>query len=289
MCAPKDLVQASPPSIRPAIPRVSPAPAATLRLRARTLRRLADRRRASGAMISPESRGRMQSSVRMLLSAIALCAATSLSAFGADRVKTATVSGWAAATNAAIWRPSMLRTLAAFVGAIVLWQAPAPAPTPSALSSDARGWIDLLADASLKEWTRVPLGCGRQAAAGRQRQPLTMEPRRGARTPGLPRGQVGARDVPVCAEAGDFILHVEWRYAGPAEEKAYNSGVFARASADSGDPGTRRRPAPAAATCSARRLDGKPAREPARQDGREPREAGGRVERLRNPRGGQDA
>jgi hypothetical protein len=126
----------------------------------------------------------------------------------------------------------MLRTLAALVGAIVLWQAPAPAPTPSALSSDARGWIDLLADASLKEWTRVPLGAVGQLSPGAIARPSPWSVGAAAGVLVCHGDQAGHEMFRFAREAGDFILHVEWRYAGPPEEKAYNSGVFARASAD---------------------------------------------------------
>jgi hypothetical protein len=127
---------------------------------------------------------------------------------------------------------SMLRTLAALVGAIVLWQAPAPSPTPSALSADPKGWIDLLADSSLKEWTRVPLGAVGKLPPGDSASPSpwSLDAVRGVLV--CQGDKAGHEMFRFAREAGDFILHAEWRYAGPPDEKAYNSGVFARSSAD---------------------------------------------------------
>jgi len=45
------------------------------------------------------------------------------------------------------------------------------APSQSALLSDPKGWVDLLADKSLKAWTRVPLGPVGQLAAGKTDDP----------------------------------------------------------------------------------------------------------------------
>jgi hypothetical protein len=126
----------------------------------------------------------------------------------------------------------MMRILVAFVGAIVLWQMPAPTPTPSALSSDARGWIDMLADTRLEGWSRVPLGAVGQLPPGdvTKPSPWSLDAARGVLA--CHGDQSGHEMFRFAPEVGDFILHVEWRYAGPPQEKAYNSGVFARASAD---------------------------------------------------------
>jgi hypothetical protein len=104
-------------------------------------------------------------------------------------------------------------------------------PTDSALSGDPKGWVDLLADTSLKDWTRVPLGAGRTLAAGDLTAPSPWK--------------VGPSGVLVCegdkaghemlrhrAEVGDHILHVEWRFAKLEGEPAYNSGVYVRTNAD---------------------------------------------------------
>jgi hypothetical protein len=126
----------------------------------------------------------------------------------------------------------MMRLIALLLGLLALWQVPAPVLTPAALSSDANGWIDLLADTRLEQWVRVPLAAVNKLPAGDAAQPSPWK-------------LDAARNVLVCAgdkaghemfryarDAGDFVFHAEWRYVGPPEDTAYNSGVFARAGAD---------------------------------------------------------
>jgi len=105
-------------------------------------------------------------------------------------------------------------------------------PTQSALASDPKGWIDLLADRSVKEWTRVPLSAVGQLRAGQisEPSPWKLDP---------------AGEILVCegdksghemfrygSELGDFVLHVEWRFIRMEGDPAYNSGVFIRTAAD---------------------------------------------------------
>jgi hypothetical protein len=105
-------------------------------------------------------------------------------------------------------------------------------PAQSALASDPKGWIDLLADRSLKEWTRVPLSAVGQLRAGQigEPSPWKLDP---------------AGEILVCegdksghemfrygSELGDFVLHVEWRFIRMEGDPAYNSGVFVRTAAD---------------------------------------------------------
>lgn len=121
-------------------------------------------------------------------------------------------------------------TVALLLSAVALAQA--PSPSQSALVSDPTGWADLLADKGLKDWTRVPLGAVGQLPAGQagDPSPWTLTP---------------SGDVLICegdksghemfrhaAEVGDFVLHVEWRFTKLEGEKAYNSGVYVRTSAD---------------------------------------------------------
>jgi hypothetical protein len=114
------------------------------------------------------------------------------------------------------------------------FQAPAPtAPaSQSALAADPKGWVDLLADKSLKDWTRVPLGPVGQLPAGKadDPSPWSLDPSSGTLIcAGDKAGHEMFRYGP---ELGDFILHAEWRFTKIEGEKAYNSGVFARTSAD---------------------------------------------------------
>jgi hypothetical protein len=100
--------------------------------------------------------------------------------------------------------------------------------TPSALERDPNGWTDLLAQAGakLEGWTRGPIP---------------------------PRGKIGARSqwsldattgILVCQGDGghewlrwdkeleDCVFHVEWRFTVVPGKKGYNSGIYARNSAD---------------------------------------------------------
>jgi hypothetical protein len=116
------------------------------------------------------------------------------------------------------------------LGALAL--AAAQAPSPSALVSDPKGWVDLLADTSLKEWTRVPLGAVAKLPAGdvAAASPWKLAPTGGTL---LCEGdKVGHEMLRYTTELGDFVLHAEWRFAKLEGEPAYNSGVFVRTSAD---------------------------------------------------------
>ncbi len=103
----------------------------------------------------------------------------------------------------------------------------AQAVTPSALETDPAGWVDLLPDAGLHGWKRVPY-------AGKQL----------VDAPGLWSRDAGS-DVLRCAkhamageqflcerEFGDGVFHVEWRFQKIEGGKGYNSGVFVRNNTD---------------------------------------------------------
>jgi hypothetical protein len=133
----------------------------------------------------------------------------------------------------------MLTPLMMLLGLLAFWQAPAPAatpsaaaPTPSALSSEPKGWIDLLADSSLAKWSRVPLTPVGQLPAGdvSKPSPWTFDAARGVL---VCEGDKASHEMfRYAQEAGDFVYHAEWRYAGPPDQKAYNSGILVRANAD---------------------------------------------------------
>jgi hypothetical protein len=124
----------------------------------------------------------------------------------------------------------MTKVLALLVGLVAVWQA--PAPTPAALTSDPKGWIDLLADASLKQWTRVTLPGVGQLPAGDVAKPTpwTLDAATGVLV--CQGDKVGREMFRYAQEVGDFVFHAEWRYAGPPEVANYNSGIFVRTSAD---------------------------------------------------------
>ncbi len=104
--------------------------------------------------------------------------------------------------------------------------------TPSALETDPKGWVDLLADGTLKDWSRVPLGPVGQLPAGKadDPSPWTIDP--DARTLVCQGDKAGHEMLRHTTEFGDFTLHAEWRFTRLEPEKPYNSGVFVRASAD---------------------------------------------------------
>jgi hypothetical protein len=118
---------------------------------------------------------------------------------------------------------------------IVLWLALGPwsaladpVETPSALERDPQGWTDLLAHAgtSLAGWTRGPI-----PPEGR------LDPRLqwslDAGTGHLVcEGNGGHEWLRWDQEHGDFVFHVEWRFTPVPGKRGYNSGVYARNSAD---------------------------------------------------------
>lgn len=100
--------------------------------------------------------------------------------------------------------------------------------TPSALERDPKGWADLLADAGpgLKGWTRGPVPAGRPLGA---RSQWSLDAASGHLICAGDGGHEWLRwDQPMA----DGIFHVEWRFVPTAGEKGFNSGIFARTSAD---------------------------------------------------------
>ena len=106
----------------------------------------------------------------------------------------------------------------------------AGAESPSALESDPKGWIDLLpASEALPGWTRIPDSKSPQLA---KVSPWVLD--RASKTL-VCNGDKAAHEYLqyTAQEFGDFVLHVEWRFASVAGENVgYNSGVLFR---DNGD------------------------------------------------------
>jgi hypothetical protein len=104
--------------------------------------------------------------------------------------------------------------------------------TQSALELDAKGWQNLFADRSLKDWIRGPLGAAGKLRAGSMDEPSPwkMDPDTGIL---LCEGdKVGHEWLRFATEMADCVFHVEWRLTKVEGEPAYNSGVFIRTSAD---------------------------------------------------------
>ncbi len=99
------------------------------------------------------------------------------------------------------------------------------AQTPSALESGPSGWKDIMPPATLQGWTRLPF--------------MTKDPLNPAS-----QWKIGPTGLLICEgdkgheffrydrELADFIFHAEWRFVPIPNGKGYNSGVFARNSAD---------------------------------------------------------
>jgi dienelactone hydrolase len=99
---------------------------------------------------------------------------------------------------------------------------------PSALERDPHGWTDLLAKAGpkLEGWARGPL------PAQAKLRPVSQWTLDAATGYLVCQGDGGHEWLRWNQELGDFIYHVEWRFTPIPGKKGYNSGVYARNSAD---------------------------------------------------------
>jgi hypothetical protein len=100
--------------------------------------------------------------------------------------------------------------------------------TPGALERDPRGWTDLLAHAGpkLEDWTRGTIPPGRPL---NPRSQWSLDPTTGHL---VCEGNGGHEWLRWDREQGDFIFHVEWRFTPVEGKRGYNSGIYARNSAD---------------------------------------------------------
>jgi len=105
-----------------------------------------------------------------------------------------------------------------------------PKLVPSALEKDSKGWTDLLAATGpdLKGWVRGPIP---PPPKGKLVEPLQWKI--DSSTGYLVcEGNGGHEWIRWDQEFGDAIFHVEFRYTFVEGKKGYNSGVYARNSAD---------------------------------------------------------
>jgi hypothetical protein len=99
--------------------------------------------------------------------------------------------------------------------------------TKSALESDPKGWIDLLANADLKDWKRVPIP---PKSTLKEPSPWKYDADKKVL---VCHGAGAGHEMLLCnKEFGDGIFHVEWRFNKTEANKGYNSGVYVRNSAD---------------------------------------------------------
>jgi hypothetical protein len=101
-----------------------------------------------------------------------------------------------------------------------------PKETKSALESDPKGWIDLLAGPDLKDWKRVPIPPGSKLS---QRNPWSVD----KESKHLVCDAAGIHEMLLFQkEFSDGIFHVEWRFKKLEDKRGYNSGVYVRTTAD---------------------------------------------------------
>jgi hypothetical protein len=98
----------------------------------------------------------------------------------------------------------------------------------SALDRDPEGWTDLIAKAGpkLDGWTRGSLSADGKLRPGSQ---WSLDTATGSL---VCQGDGGHEWLRWDNELGDFTYHVEWRFTPVPGKKGYNSGVYARNSAD---------------------------------------------------------
>ena len=104
--------------------------------------------------------------------------------------------------------------------------------TKNALEADGKGWVDLLADGTMKDWVRGPLGGNPVVRAGEMSDPSPwkLDPAGGILAcAGDRAGHEWLRYAP---ELSDFIYHVEFRFPPVQGETRYNSGAFVRTGVD---------------------------------------------------------
>lgn len=122
-----------------------------------------------------------------------------------------------------------LHTLGWMMGALVLTgcllaSAAGPAESKSALEADPAGWLDLVTDKDLKNWKRVPIPPGGK---------LNSKNAWSVADKTLVCDGVGVHEMLLYdKELSDGIFHCEWRFKKVEGKSGYNSGVYARNSAD---------------------------------------------------------
>lgn len=104
--------------------------------------------------------------------------------------------------------------------------------TRSALESDAQGWVDLLADRSMKDWVRGVLAGNPIVRAGQMSDPSPWRLDSAGSILVCEGDKAGHEWLRYARELGDFIVHVELRFAPAEGETRYNSGVFVRTAVD---------------------------------------------------------
>jgi hypothetical protein len=132
-------------------------------------------------------------------------------------------------------RAKAVVSLGAGVIASLLAFAPPAAPDArSALEAQPKGWVDITPGARLEGWTRVPIKSDlhRDVEVWKIDRKAGLIHCDGQLPAGGGAGKDGSHEMlRYDRELGDFLFHVEWRFVDP-QRTGWNSGVFARTSAD---------------------------------------------------------
>ena len=115
--------------------------------------------------------------------------------------------------------------IAAVAGGLLMGPSVPAQERKSALETEPAGWKDITPKANLAGWTRLPLPPG--STLGRAQ--WHVDP---ATSYLVCAGDGGHDWLRYDREVGDFIYHAEWRYVPVPGKTGYNSGVYARSSAD---------------------------------------------------------
>jgi hypothetical protein len=115
---------------------------------------------------------------------------------------------------------------------VFLFVAPALGQTQSALESDRSGWVNLLADKSLKDWVRTPLSGNPIVRAGSTSDPSPWKFNQTGDILFCDGKSVGHELLRYAQELKDLVIHAEFRFPPVEGETKYNSGVYVRTSAD---------------------------------------------------------
>ncbi len=104
------------------------------------------------------------------------------------------------------------------------------ADTPSALESSPEGWTNMLdkAGSELKGWTRLSI----PPAPKGKLNPISQWKLDEKTATLVCEGDLGHEWLRWDEEQGDCIYHVEWKFTPIEGKKGYNSGIYARNSAD---------------------------------------------------------
>ena len=123
------------------------------------------------------------------------------------------------------------------------------AQTPSALESDPKGWQNLFADKTMKDWARGPMGAVGQLPVGNMDgpSPWKLDPATGIL---LCEGdKAGHEWLRFATEVADVVYHVEWRLTNSRVSLPTTAECSSEA-VPTGRSGTRRKAPWRAASCS---------------------------------------